>query len=230
MDIQEALLKLDKNDDSQWTSDGVPLVAAISKIMGREVTRSEIVNAAPTFSRQDARIQASKEEHPPIVPEAAVEGNDPKGPDDEWDASVVFVEDQVVGMSLSEVAQDPALIDRALVELNRQNTILVRRKNQAEKQMAYVGKLTALMEKAKSNYERRAKIKPDQAPIRGYLDRQNEARRERFNRAQRFIEAGTSARDVAEQLSTTSKIDAALAQRKPDRGAARPAHPRLAST
>jgi len=66
MDIKKALKLLDKENKGQWTSDGQPLVNAVSHIIGYEVTRKQITDAWPDFSRdtvfeEDKEIVAEKE-------------------------------------------------------------------------------------------------------------------------------------------------------------------------
>lgn len=53
MDIREALSKLDTIDDEAWTSDGAPKIDAVKELLGRPVTRQEILDAAPKFTRQN---------------------------------------------------------------------------------------------------------------------------------------------------------------------------------
>lgn len=53
MDIKEALAQLDSMEDSHWTADGAPAVDAVSALMEKKVTRAEITNAAPKFSREN---------------------------------------------------------------------------------------------------------------------------------------------------------------------------------
>lgn len=52
MDLKEALSLLDHEDDSHWTSDGQPVLAVVSDLVGRKVSREEIIEAAPEMSRQ----------------------------------------------------------------------------------------------------------------------------------------------------------------------------------
>jgi len=53
MDIKEALAQLDSMEDSHWTADGAPAVDAVSGLVGKKVTRADITNAAPKFSREN---------------------------------------------------------------------------------------------------------------------------------------------------------------------------------
>lgn len=56
MDIREALSQLDSLDDDQWTTDGAPRTEVVSELVGRKVTRAEIINAAPKFSRSNMEL------------------------------------------------------------------------------------------------------------------------------------------------------------------------------
>ena len=57
MDIKEALSKLDTIDDSLWTGEGFPKIDAVKEILGRPVTRQEIVEAAPKFTRENPDLE-----------------------------------------------------------------------------------------------------------------------------------------------------------------------------
>jgi len=56
MNIKEALSQLDALDDDQWTEDGLPKIDTVSKLLGAKVTRAEIIEAAPTFSRENTDL------------------------------------------------------------------------------------------------------------------------------------------------------------------------------
>lgn len=60
--IKEALLNLSPEDDTLWTEDGVPTVTAISNAVGSPVTRKQITEALPGFSRKSAVEPAPKVE------------------------------------------------------------------------------------------------------------------------------------------------------------------------
>lgn len=53
-DIASAISLLDPKDDAHWTEAGLPAVDAVKAIVGRNVTRSEINDAAPDFMRPAA--------------------------------------------------------------------------------------------------------------------------------------------------------------------------------
>lgn len=61
MDIKEALASLDALDDEQWTQDGAPKTDVVSELVGHKVSRAEIIEAAPKFSRENTVIEDEKE-------------------------------------------------------------------------------------------------------------------------------------------------------------------------
>lgn len=75
MDIKEALEQLDTMEDSHWTADGAPATAAVSEIMGEKVTRQQITDAAPKFSRENTDLSGPEpeQETPPSQEEPAPE-------------------------------------------------------------------------------------------------------------------------------------------------------------
>lgn len=59
--IINALEQLDPKNDHQWTEEGAPLMAVIHNILGNDkVTRQEVTDAIPNFTRQNL-IEAAKE-------------------------------------------------------------------------------------------------------------------------------------------------------------------------
>lgn len=62
MNIREALSQLDTLDDDLWTSEGYPKIDAVKELLGRSVTRQEIVEAAPQFSRSNPIVEEEKQD------------------------------------------------------------------------------------------------------------------------------------------------------------------------
>lgn len=56
MDILEALRQIDALDDDNFTSDGSVKVDVVSKLVGRSVTRQDIISAAPKFNKQNPNV------------------------------------------------------------------------------------------------------------------------------------------------------------------------------
>ena len=61
MNIKEALASLDALDDEQWTQDGAPKTDVVSELVGHKVSRAEIIEAAPKFSRENMVVEDEKE-------------------------------------------------------------------------------------------------------------------------------------------------------------------------
>lgn len=52
MTIKAALATLDPFDDEHWTADGAPTLAAVAAAFGDKVTRKEVTEADPLFTRE----------------------------------------------------------------------------------------------------------------------------------------------------------------------------------
>ena len=61
MNIKEALASLDALDDEQWTQDGAPKTDVVSELVGHKVSRAEIIEMAPKFSRENMVVEDEKE-------------------------------------------------------------------------------------------------------------------------------------------------------------------------
>lgn len=51
MNIKDALAQLDPQNNDHWTGDSLPLVQAVSDLVGKDVSRKEVTDALPGFSR-----------------------------------------------------------------------------------------------------------------------------------------------------------------------------------
>lgn len=51
MKILEALQTMNHEDDAQWTGDGLPALAVVRELVGEKVTRKQVTEADPNFSR-----------------------------------------------------------------------------------------------------------------------------------------------------------------------------------
>lgn len=74
IEIKDALLKLNVDNDNHWTDDGLPRMETIKFLMGgASITRDEINKAFPNFSRETAKKGFSNTETTPAQPIAKVE-------------------------------------------------------------------------------------------------------------------------------------------------------------
>lgn len=60
--ILEALLALDPDNEDHWTADGLPKVDIISNLVGETVTRQQITQAKPGFSKALVVMQQGQEQ------------------------------------------------------------------------------------------------------------------------------------------------------------------------
>lgn len=222
LSIAQALAALDPSDDDHWTGDGLPKVELVAHLAGSGVTRARITDAAPDFNRERSQELREKAESVPR------ETPPPPPPVDVDPAAYVEPEDDVVGLDVKDVYADVDLVERAIKEFNRQNTILDSKKTAIEAKIREIGVRTARLEKVKSHYMRKG-VQPEGydnlTQIQRYQQGQKDARAKRAANAKKFIDAQTTPGEVAAQLRTASPIDQAYAARKPAPGSRRPTVP-----
>lgn len=140
-------------------------------------------------------------------------------------AAHVSIEDDVVGMTVPEVYESLELIDRAIDEFSRQATILGARREAIAERIKEIGRRSALLSRARNKHLRGGLRDENAQALHNYLAKQNEIREEKAEKTRRFIEAGTTIENVREALTTSSKLDSSMRQRRPPRGAVRPNYP-----
>lgn len=214
MDIKEALSQLDGLDDAQWTQDGAPKTEVVSELVGRKVSRAEIVEAAPKFSRENMEIELEPAKEP--EPEPAVE--------DKNEVDTGLLEDLLNdGIPLERDFVDNYLrkMDVRLLEPTEQ--VLLQQMAELDKRMSEVEEMRR---RVKMNLAHtRAFIKaliPDmsnQEAIQAYIRKSNENRAAK-KAALESILGGAKLGDVM-KLDPRAAIDRAFA-RKNARGAQRP--------
>lgn len=197
-DILEALNTLDKDDDENWTADGAPRVDVVSALVGRELKRQEIVDAAPEFNR--ANISD--------VPENAPE-SEPETPTYE----------SVLDLPIPQVCRDLNLIASARAELQAQQLDLAASMAAAKREQKQISAKLQLLDRAQSRLPQKRTVLS--AELQGYIAQQNKNRSERAARTLAFIKEGVSPQQVKAAMEVKAPIDAAMA-RKNTRGTQRP--------
>lgn len=226
MDLPTALQQLDAGNDDHWTADGLPRVEVVSGLIGNDVTRKQITNAAPTLTREgllkaneaaEAETEAEPEPSDPADrPELETERPD------EGDVAFVEPQDEVVTMTVDDVvAGGRPLVERALAEFARQNDVLVKRRDRILEQIADVGRRSELLTRVLNRLPKSGHGDGLQA----YLAQQKKNREARAEKTRRFIEAGTTPGEVAAALDPRAQIDVAMNKRGAKRGETRPARP-----
>lgn len=65
-EILEAVRALDPHNDEHWTADGLPRLDAVENLLGGDVNRKAVTNAAPDYSRSVARELVDADGEPPV--------------------------------------------------------------------------------------------------------------------------------------------------------------------
>lgn len=217
MDIKEALSQLDTLDDNLWTQDGSPKIEAVSDLVGNKVTRAEILEASPKFSRENPDTSASTDE---------TKLDDETKPDDEVasDEDFSLLDD----LETSKPMSPADLAEKVLKKLPPKQLPMA--EEVLKKQLAMLEAHEKEVAEAKRNLKlglatTRTWIKsliPDmsnQEAIQDYIKKSHEARARKANAIQTAL-GGLRPSDIA-KLDPRAPIDKAFA-RKDSRGTSRP--------
>jgi len=136
MDLLNILIDMDELDDDQWTADGAPKLSFLQKENGGSVSRQDVINAAPHFTRENMALPTDPEPEPPVdeepyPPKPSIEISYPTNrplPEHEFLRllSTVGTDDLA---SLQEIVQQQKIDFRAEVEKLKGWIILVSRAN-----------------------------------------------------------------------------------------------------
>lgn len=251
MNLAQAIARLDHNVEEHWTSDGLPRMDALVAMTGDAgLTRKRVTEAAPGLTRASARAQAEsnaassalddelasgEEEVLGDAPEGLPENDDALGEDldDDGDAGDEHVDSpspappqvqpvHVLARPLHEVLASRELCELALEALGERNVELVRERDRLAEEIRQLSAKSGMLERAMVQHERRAPNTEHRRTVGDYLERQKEIRAARAARVARFAAAGVTPEDLREHLSGASKLDRAMAARKPPLGSRRP--------
>lgn len=217
MDIKEALAQMDVLDDEQWTQEGSPKTEVVSELVGSKVSRADITNAAPKFTRQNPVIDG-------IEPE---EGKD-DAVQQEAQAEEVIDTSVLESYLEGEPMLPEAFVEKILklIPLDQLETLqnfLIEQQSALEDQQR---QLDEVKRRVKFNLSyTRSYIKqtiPDmsnQEAIRAYINRSQEQRAQKAEMIKQAL-GGLKPSDLA-KLDPRAAIDKAFA-RKTGRGGQRP--------
>lgn len=195
--ILQFLRGMDPGDDSIWTANGLPLVEHVSKGLGREVTRKDITDSAPNFTRGMGTPQGSGPEEIDDVP--------------------------VMEKPMLEVLRSKELTERALREIEKQCMETMAEKKKVDEKLTKLFEYSQLLTR---NAQRLHQVDPDasQRPIQDYLSSQVKAAEEKAARNKAFLAAsgGMSMQEMQKALETRSPLAVSMAMRKPALGSQRP--------
>ena len=241
MKMKEALASMDALDDDQWTTDGAPKIDTVSELVGEKITRQDIVDAAPEFSKSnmvipddvDEEAEAAKLAEPEAEKLAEVEAQEKKDAEEAEAtklAEEAEVEDEEVDLSLiEEYLEGDPLIERDFIVLLNEipknsleslETVLSEQLDEAGKAMSHAEDLKNRVKRSLAFTRSRMKAEmPDvsnQQAIQHFIKSQAEARGARAAKTKEVLKGVD-----LKTLDPRSAIDRAMA-RKNNRGNARP--------
>ncbi|MCK5612907.1 hypothetical protein KAR91_64130 [Candidatus Pacearchaeota archaeon] len=237
--ILEALSQLDPQNDDHWTANGSPRMDAIEELIGdSSVTRADVTNAAPEFSREVAlaAAAAAPEGEPDPAPEGEGEGEPDPAPEGEGEPDPApegegSGDDEPESEPTSEPeapASEPE-IQASREELEAEREKLTKDMLEAQGAQKEAKKIADDLANQVNNLNRKLdmmnKADPNHgtAGIRAYLKQQNINRMARAAGLTKFIkETGVHPKDVAGATDPKAPIDRAMNARKPARGSVRP--------
>lgn len=223
MELKEALLQLDPLNDAHWTGNGDPLIGAVEGFLGSPVTRKEIVDAAPDYSRKSAGDQSSllfKEEPENAIPEKEEAEEVILQPlsDDEADQFAQYVEEnyETLGQAqmtefVSQVSDEDAQV--GIAQLDKLEAAIGEELKAIQSKIAKVRLLKKMVRLA---INARQPVNSNQQAIRDYINAQQATRAEKFD----ALRSGLIRRDPS-MIDPRSKLDQVMA-RKTTRGSTRP--------
>jgi hypothetical protein len=208
MDIVAALDLLDHENDDHWTEEGLPRVDVVNDLLGgdEQVTRQDIKEAAPKFMRLKSTETVNNEDDDL---EDLTEGKETTSAAVEVGEKTIGVDEEVDIMNtpVSEIIQCPKLTALGLERLHVEIMKLTRQKDQIGRDIDQLSAQVQLLDSANQIHNRNKQVSNNE--IQQYLDSQRKAREAAAVRAQRFIDAGTTAGDVANLLDGRSELDKA---------------------
>ena len=133
-------------------------------------------------------------------------------------------DEEIMGTHPQKVYSNLELAERGLKEFNRQYDELVRRKADIEAKMKVIGSRSAHLSQHIERVKSQRGIDPAKER-KAFIQKQHEIRKAKAEKAQEFLRAGTNQKDVLAALTSKSKLDSALQNRRPSMGSSRPNYP-----
>ena len=211
MQLLEALRSLDATVDENWTADGAPIVAVVSKLVGQNLTRAMITEAAPKFSRESKELPGDNPD------QASLPNLADTSPEEQAEVEKILNDDEPFKSTEPEAEpNEPTELELAEFKVSELNKALVQSIRDSEAAKKLVGTITDALTVAEQARNDLIPNNGNQEAITAYI---------RSQHAERARRAGTQLEvlkglDLA-ALDPRSKIDQAMA-RKTARGTARP--------
>lgn len=242
MSLDQAIVMLDVANDDHWTMNGLPMVFTLQELtQNGDLKRSDITNAAPNLTRETwvdiygeaAAASAAAAVGVALGDGAAVERERPavaEAVSVDMGTPVIdgieIPEGGVMDLPASVIFRSVALIDLAIVEVDEQSTDLLRQRTEINEKLRQLSTKSQLLERTKIMHQGRGGRNSGNEAVKAFQEASRKRREEQVRKAQEFISAGTSAKDVMNQLDPRSPIDKALMAKNKGRQT-RPSMPML---
>ncbi len=235
MKINQALESLDPSNDEHWTADGLPLMDVMSELVKskRELTRAQVTNASPDFTRERARANketdngetSNAEEGEAETPKEASQAEEVNDLEETIEQSGKSTEEAPSPVELAPAQPEVNSLDAQLAEatekmIQAQKTAATSKEdaNAAADEVNAINRKMDALVKSDPNHAT--------AGIRAYINQQNKNRLRRAAGLAKFIEStGVNPADVSKAIDPRAPIDRAMHTRKPGRGTTRPQYP-----
>lgn len=215
MDIKEALAKLDPTNAEHWTGDGAPKLDALKDLMGETVSRQQVIEAAPQFTRDNAVIE----------PEDPFADPDPEQDEDEVVEASDKLREYLDGEVLGPIEMQRFLENIDDDDLNFLEQLVASQLEAANVQLRAAEELQKLLKYdlglTRATIKARIPDVDNQTAIRQYINAQNKARSAR-------VENAKEAKRIlgGKNIDPLMAIDRSMA-RKTARGGKRPQRPKM---
>lgn len=225
-DIVDALAELEMENDDQWTAEGDPKLDVVSQLAGRKVTRKEVKEAAPHFSRENPELASVLNDEGEANAEGQEEGEGLRRAQEVTAATEAETPTKIADLDLHlDEGADPAL-EKEKPESQQLDEAAQRIQHKMDQLAKERNRLHALASQAHQRETR------NRDRHQGTKDRMAYIRAQTEQRAKK-VQQGA---DIAALLGVqtpggsvpTSQLDAALRQRKAELGKTRPDHTPMA--
>lgn len=219
MTLKEALMSMDSIDDSVWTQDGAPRLEALSEMTGFKISRQDVTEVAPGFSREnmvvleDITLEDDQEADPEAGEEVILK-DDPEAGED-------MLADYVGNGKLLSLEEFTVFLKSLPgTSLEDFSSILSSQMEMADKNIVEVMEAKNLLAQSRRLVLDRKQVEfPDmteQQAIQEFIKSQTAQRQSRAMRSREILKGVD-----AKELDPRSPIDRAMA-RKNNRGTSRP--------
>lgn len=153
MNLKEALQTLDPKKDDEWTADGQARLDVLSKLVGIQVSREMLKNAAPKFHRTNTSMGTPTQTKTPAEPEKENKEDSDTAVEKELAAAVEAVRAATARHAVAVEAMDAVISRREALASKETNADAIQafQKSQMDQRKALMETKQAAIAKLLSN-------------------------------------------------------------------------------